>query len=219
MREDMKDVIIDTGRTGKDYDDVAKVQIRGKSIDELDGLPEQEGIKKRLKGGWGAQLADRIEPLVKFLRTNVGRPWDKVFSEICEHADPRSLRGKHLREHVEMEVDTWTERLAKSDEHWPRWRHFYVDAKGFLREDNDDSRYRHKPKIDPDKCQIGDRRFERVNGCWFETWYIKESVPHRRWDFGQQKHIVEYSWIDVVDRKRQLSKKDLRDLKLINEAV
>ena len=216
MRADMKDVIIDTGRTGKDYDDVAKVQITGKSIDELDDLPEQEGIKKRLKGGWGAQLADRIEPLRKFLRANVGRPWDKVFSEICEHADLRSLRGKHLREHVDSEVDTWNKRQSKLQARWSRARAFYADEHGILREDTEWRRYRYKPKIDPDRCVIGDRRFERINGCWFEAWYIKEEVARQEWNYFSQTNRTVYSMVEVVDKKRQLSKNELRDLHLSN---
>jgi len=215
MRADMKDVIIDTVRRGG-YDSVIRTQISGKTIDELDALPERQGMRRRYNG-WGLELADRISPLVKFLRVNVGRPWDKVFSEICEHADARSLRGKHLREHVEFEVDTWRERLVKKDQRWPRWRHFYVDAKGFLREDTEHHRWQRKPQYDPDKCQIGDRRFERINACWFEVWYIKKEKAHQRWDFIKQANVVEYSMVEVVERKRQLGKKQLRDLGLSND--
>lgn len=215
MRADMKDVIIDTGRRGS-YDREIKVQIKGKNIDELEALPEQQGMRRRYDG-WGPEFADRISPLIKFLRANVGRLWDKVFSEICEHADARSLRGKHLREHVEFEVDTWSERLAKANQRWPRWRRFYVDAEGILREDDDYRRWRRKPQYDPDKCQIGDRFFERVNGCWFEVWYTKEQTPKQRWDWVKQTNIVEYYWIDVVSKKRQLGKKDLKTLGLSND--
>ncbi len=217
MRRDMKDVIIDTGRTGKDWDSISRTRMNGKSIDELDNLPQQEGIKRRLTDSWNIQLADRIAPLVKFLRANVGRPWDKVFSEICEHADARSLRGKHLREHVEFEVDTWSERLAKNDKRWPRSSRFYVDAHGILREDTNRRYYQQKPNYDPDVCVLGDRHFERINACWFEVWYVKEKRPFQRWDFIKRTNIVEYSLVEVVSRKRQLGKKQLRDLGLSND--
>jgi len=43
--------------------------------------------------------------LHRFLRSRVGQPWDKVYSEICAEADLRSFPGHHLREWLEYEVE------------------------------------------------------------------------------------------------------------------
>jgi hypothetical protein len=51
-------------------------------------------------------LTDLLGPLRRYLRANVGRPWDKVHSEIRAVADARSLRGYHLLDHVKWEVET-----------------------------------------------------------------------------------------------------------------
>lgn len=45
-----------------------------------------------------------LGPLWKFLRGNVGRPWDKVYSELSEHLDKRKTTGLHVFDHIEQEV-------------------------------------------------------------------------------------------------------------------
>lgn len=50
--------------------------------------------------GWGKTQRDNLNPLRKFIEANVGRPWDKVYSEICAKNDPRNISQYHLRSHV-----------------------------------------------------------------------------------------------------------------------
>jgi hypothetical protein len=52
------------------------------------------------------ELSDFLSPLQRHLRKNVGRPWNKVYSEIREAIDVRSLRGYHFLQHVRAEVGT-----------------------------------------------------------------------------------------------------------------
>ena len=40
----------------------------------------------------------------KYLRKQVGRPWDKVYSELSQTLDRRSLSGRHIWTHVRQEV-------------------------------------------------------------------------------------------------------------------
>ena len=49
---------------------------------------------------------DLLGPLRRYLRSNVGRPWDKVYSEIRAVADARGVRGFHLLTHVAWFVQT-----------------------------------------------------------------------------------------------------------------
>jgi len=68
-------------------------------------LPAKESMRKKHIVGWGGkEFSDFLTPLCRFLEKNVGRPWNKVYSEICEHADARSIDGWHLRQHVSLEV-------------------------------------------------------------------------------------------------------------------
>lgn len=53
-------------------------------------------------------FSDVLGPLRAYLKKQVGRPWDKVWSEICATLDRRSLTGLHIFDHIKLEVDTHT---------------------------------------------------------------------------------------------------------------
>ncbi len=70
-----------------------------------DGPPPREGIKSC----WGhgtKWLNEHLGPLRRYLDKQVGRPWDKVFSEICAHINRNSAVQDHVRDHVEDYVTT-----------------------------------------------------------------------------------------------------------------
>jgi len=52
-----------------------------------------------------------VSPLEHFLACRIGRPWDRVWSEVCEAADMRSSLGGEIREHIDRLVATacWIE--------------------------------------------------------------------------------------------------------------
>lgn len=50
-------------------------------------------------------FTDHLNPLLGWLRKQVNRPWNKVWSEICEHMDSRSLTGRHIIQHIHWEVE------------------------------------------------------------------------------------------------------------------
>src|SRR5439155_17170159 len=43
---------------------------------------------------------EHLGPLRRYLLAQVGRPWDKVFSEICERVNRNSAVQDHIRDHV-----------------------------------------------------------------------------------------------------------------------
>jgi hypothetical protein len=56
--------------------------------------------------GWNAkEFSDVLGPLRRYLRKQVGRPWDKIWSEIALTLDSRSLTGQHIFEHIRWEVE------------------------------------------------------------------------------------------------------------------
>src|SRR6266536_5431986 len=64
-----------------------------------EGLPVREGIKAR----WQNQtksLNEHLGPLRRYLDSQVGRPWDKVFAEICAHINRNSAVQNHVRDHI-----------------------------------------------------------------------------------------------------------------------
>jgi len=64
-----------------------------------DGLPRREGIR-RPYGYDRKMFNEHLGPLRRYLLSNVGRPWDKVFSEICAHISRNSVVQDHVRDHV-----------------------------------------------------------------------------------------------------------------------
>ena len=50
-------------------------------------------------------FSDLLGPLRRYLRKQVGRPWDKVWSEITQTLDSRSLTGQHIFDHIRWEVE------------------------------------------------------------------------------------------------------------------
>src|SRR5262245_19799390 len=106
MRPDMSKVIVERPRHGSSDRTRAKRRRREVRRLGLDALPRREGIK-RLRGGT-KHLNEHLAPLRRYLESQVGRPWDKVFSEICAHINRNSAVQDHVRDHVDdyVEVNT-----------------------------------------------------------------------------------------------------------------
>ena len=75
---------------------------------EYDDLPKRvSGSRsKYIRAGETKYFSDLLGPLRRFLRKNVGRPWNKVYSEMKESLDDRKVTGRHVFEHVSWEVET-----------------------------------------------------------------------------------------------------------------
>jgi hypothetical protein len=78
MREDMYKVIVERPRRGKEGDATA-ARLRK----DFNG-PTRLGMR----AGYGYRsLNENLAPLRRYLRAQMGRPWNKVFSEICAGRD------------------------------------------------------------------------------------------------------------------------------------
>ena len=100
MRPDMHKVIVERERKKAfDFDRYGKRSKREQSYArDPESAPKKEPLRpvdQRQKS-----LNENLRPLVKFLVRQVGRPWDKVFSEIREHLSPRTAVKKHVTDHV-----------------------------------------------------------------------------------------------------------------------
>lgn len=68
-----------------------------------DGPPAREGIRARWQGHTN-RFNEHLGPLRRYLDSQVGRPWDKVYSEICAHINRDSVVQDHVRDHVDEYV-------------------------------------------------------------------------------------------------------------------
>jgi len=99
MRPDMDKVIVERPRFGSRQHGTPKGLRRRLQRFGDDGPPRFEGIKRR--GGKTKYLNEHLGPLRRYLDSQVGRPWDLVFSEICAQIDRKSAVQDHVRDHVE----------------------------------------------------------------------------------------------------------------------
>ncbi|MDR3634428.1 MAG: hypothetical protein P4L84_11535 [Isosphaeraceae bacterium] len=100
MREDMAKVIVERPRYGSGDQGTPKGARRRLQRLEREGLPSHEGMRRRWRG-CAKSLNEHLGPLRRYLDSQVGRPWNKVFSEICAHINRNSAVQDHVRDHVE----------------------------------------------------------------------------------------------------------------------
>lgn len=99
MRADMAKVIVERPRYGSRARGKPKGYRRALQRLPADGGPAREGMKARCRNG-GKELNEHLGPLRRYLDRQVGRPWNKVFAEICEHIRRTSAVQDHVRDHV-----------------------------------------------------------------------------------------------------------------------
>ena len=122
MRDDMARVVTERPRRGHRN---ASKKTSGPRIRRYDPDADYDGpitlpVSRGRQYGWNAkEFSDLINPLKRYLRTCVGRPWSKVHSELSQKLDRRSISGAHIWDHVmwEIEADCFigSDRLAYSN--------------------------------------------------------------------------------------------------------
>jgi hypothetical protein len=94
MREDMSRVIVERPRLGGGWTK------RGRTV-PFSELPKCEGMRRpHTRSGMWKALNENLNPLRRYLERQVGRPWDKVYSEIARNLRPDSTVQQHVRDHV-----------------------------------------------------------------------------------------------------------------------
>lgn len=93
MRADMYKVIVERPRRGGGFRDEMPAPV------DLSDSPRQEGLRRRHRCRKG--LNENLSPLRRYLASQVGRPWDKVFSAICAGIDRRNTVQRHIHQHLE----------------------------------------------------------------------------------------------------------------------
>lgn len=92
MRHDMYKVIVERPRGGRGWDDELPTPI------DPEESPRRESLRSRHRHRkW---LNENLRPFERYLASQVGRPWDKVFSEICAGIDRRNTVQQHIHLHI-----------------------------------------------------------------------------------------------------------------------
>jgi hypothetical protein len=205
VRWDMAKVIVERPRGGWRLKD-PKGERRRRCRFAADEQPKRESTSRRWRGGTKF-LSEHLGPLRRFLLSKVGRPWNKVFAEICANINRDSAVQDHVRDHVYDFVETqvilidgfpcyarpriYGEPLGSIR---CRQTEMYVCPKsGILKRVK--ARHSKKRKAPVDRVALGDgREYRRIRNIWYEVemGYVKKELT-----------IVE---------KRQLNKREIAHL-------
>lgn len=98
MREDMDEVIIERPRRPKNKRGKEKYHRRRAPGIPLEDLPSKESHKRSHIDR--RYPNENLSPLQRYLESNVGRPWNKVYSEICENLNTNSAVQYHILQHI-----------------------------------------------------------------------------------------------------------------------
>jgi hypothetical protein len=110
MRKDISKLVTERERGGRAYAITKKYggRVPVSKFEDDDYQKEKGGFhsSSRHRQKNCKHLSDHLSPLWGILRKNVGRPWDKVYSEFCQLLDKRSISGEHIfNGHLMREVE------------------------------------------------------------------------------------------------------------------
>jgi hypothetical protein len=154
-------------------------------------------------------LNENLRPLARYHARQVGRPWDKVYSEMRAVVDGRNPVQRHILEHLGQYVAVHTRMV---DGHLIDlstqflglqrvWQSLYVDPRtGLLRRNPDElawrRTYRERQRAkDRDRAQVWREvsailQLHRVDGCWFEVEIAPLPPPaEARWDVLRRRTV------------------------------
>lgn len=229
MRPDMNEVLIERPRRGM------RIKTRRNNKPRVREYVDEDSYARDLRPSImkSKHFSDLLGPLRRWLRSQVNRPWDKVWSELCAGIDQRSVTGRHLLDHargeVKLECEVGVDRKIYATTGWWRHRHrapvegLYVHPHtGLLRWQEPIGAKQWRAEQDerrpaPKLLRRGASEFDwNDRGIWFRI--RTEVVPWqhrpklRNWDLE-----VGTDRLRIVD-KRQLNHRQLRELGLTNAA-
>ena len=224
MRDDMAKVIVERPRHG------GGVKYPRGSAWATDRLPVDEWHRREaMKRPWQhtscpKRLNENLAPLRRFLRSRVGRPWDKVYAEICERINRRSAVQLHIWQHLVQYVCADPQVITGEVRGW--MDDFYVDPRtNLLRAVRREPRARRQQLRLPETVEVvavdDDRCFRRIDRVWYEVTVRDAPLGGAVWDAALQRRL------EASDRaafrryrgrpvyaaaKRQLSQREIRRL-------
>lgn len=206
MRPDMHHLLVERGHSGRAWSTgkgwSARCRFRHREDEDGDGwMPPR----------WRPDFSENLAPLRRYLAAQVGRPWDLVYAEIRRHVDAGSAVQYHILQHlydrlavhVSIAADgvlwytgRWGRMLPITDRWGPD---LYVCPRtGILH------RVRRRQRPEPAKPverlpgPEPDHDYRLLAGQWYEVWWVVDPPT------GEH----------VIARKRQLGRRELRDLGL-----
>ena len=182
VRSDMHKVVTERPRHGHSN---PSRKWRARVDENYEGETFVSSARRRQYGWNSKEFSDFLSPLRRYLHGQVGRPWDKVYSEIRK-AVPNGLHGDHLWMHIQLEVEIHC--FERDGRVFARQRYFYgdVEASGLYvhprtgllcyRQRISRSRLK-KPTTAVDSIEIGENEeYRKLNGIWFYQKFVRLDI-------------------------------------------
>jgi hypothetical protein len=175
MRDDMAKVIVERPR-------IPAFNCRKGRTRALEDLPAHEGMRRaHAQRGDRKEFNENLTPLRRYLERQVGRPWDKIYSEIAAHLRADNTVQQHVRDHLRDFVAVTPRRVngrwhSRTGGLW--YQRLYVDPfTGLLRRTDqlpeEKARRRRlgqRPLPPTDRVPLADEcELRCIGGVWYEV--------------------------------------------------
>jgi hypothetical protein len=201
VRKDMFKVIVERPRRGAD------LRVNRSRLAGEDDLPSRVGMKRfrtlnRTNSKW---LNENLAPLKRYLVKQAGRPWSKVFSEICENLDTDNTVKQHVRDHLQDFVVTKVA-IGRDGE----WLNGNERSGGRM----SDAPWRQPLYVDPRDgiLKRSDKLWKKMRIDPTPHWRKRRGDPYaadpnvRRIDGNTELHCIGGIWYEIKFRKRTTAK-------------
>jgi hypothetical protein len=212
MRSDMSKVIVERPRLRiplKNGSAYPRGHLENRWAPDFENAPRIESMGRAYGKKW---LNENLQPLVRFLRSRVGRRWDDVHSEIAAQISCNSAVQKHVLDHLRHYVVESVRIVGTTVEHlgYRGYEPLRSHGMNFCFYVHPDTRElclapiaprKRKKKVDPDRLVLArDRELRRINGIWYEI----EVAPIPRDPFARAAcfDVVERTVLDGRDYDR-----------------
>jgi len=169
-------------------------------------------------GDWYVQprhqpsFSENLAPLRRYLAAQVGRPWDKVYSEIRARINTGNAVQFHILQHLFDDIAvhvgedadglTFTNdngRIIAANDRWCRYRLYVCPRTGLIRKaPRHDPRKKKTKPLDRLPGPVAGMDYRRIADIWYAAWW------------GTDKRTGE----PIIVRKQQLGWRRLRELGL-----
>jgi hypothetical protein len=226
MRRDMDKVIVERPRIGSRLPSRKKGYRKHLQTTGLENLPKREPMLGRW-GGRGKWLNEHLGPMRRFLRSRIGRPWNKVHQELCEHVSFDNAVQKHVLSHVFDYVQKHVAIEGRKVLSIGEWRHgrilepgaMYVCPNTGLLKEVRREKYTHSPRRIY-WSQL--TQYQQRDGAWWELkLQPRPADPGEAWDLWLERKLSQLKDADLHQAfggkltavsKRPLSPAEVREL-------
>lgn len=232
MRSDLHEVLIERPRGGQRRKTDRSHKPRAGEWTGGDDSYADSYRPRRLRTKY---FDDLLSPLRRWLRKQVDRPWDKVWSELANGIDSRSVVGRHLLDHVRQlvkldgEYDAALRRVVGKP-HDYRYGHvvhgLYVDPRAKILRWREPPPRRAQRRREPEPMRHADgspadlrglsatRLVLKLSGIWYEVSLTVLPKTARKVPHDLSHAATRYA----IRSKRQLGWRELLEAKLSNDA-